>query len=259
MKRFFCLVLGICMLLAMTGCAKQGQTGGNDSSIPSNTNQTGATTSTAPTNHALPIFKTTVTSTPKSETDSVADTTGVPYRNVSADKLNNDEAREILEVLIPRQFDVFFLFQLDYDKIDLTQTLPISKWYALCTDERFTCVQDIRNFILQVYTVEQANWYFHVYLDEVGVPEESDSYPYYRDYEGKLYRSTYTLGTGLNFSKYLVETTQIVARSENTVTVEMHAEDLGDGAPREIYKFLLCQTKEGWRLDSRFLDSYYLN
>ncbi len=35
MKRWLCLVLGLCMLLAMTGCAKQGQTGGNGNEVSS--------------------------------------------------------------------------------------------------------------------------------------------------------------------------------------------------------------------------------
>lgn len=258
MKKWMCLILGIYVLFALTGCRTQGETGGINSSSPSTANETSVTTTTTLSNQEFPIFKTNVASMPKSETNSIADTTGVPYLNVSPDKLNNNEAREILEVLIPRQFDVFYLFQLDYDKIDLTQTIPISKWYALCTDERFASVQDIRDFILQVYTGEQADWYFRAYLDEVGIPEESDHYPHYRDYDGKLYRSTYTEGKGLIFSKFLADTTRIVSRTEDTVTVEMDAEAREDGGPREIYKFLLYQTQEGWRLNSDFLDSYLL-
>ncbi len=258
MKKWLCLVLGFCMLFAITGCTTQGETGENNSSTPSTANKTGVITTTTPSNQEFPIFKTNVVSMPESKTNNVEDTTGVPYRNVSPDKLNNNEAREILEVLIPRQFDVFNIFQLDYDKIDLTQTIPISKWYALCTDERFTSVQDIRDFILQVYTSEKADWYFRVYLDVAGVPEENDHYPYYRDYDGKLYRSTHAEGKNLVFSQFLADTTRIVSRTENTVTVEMDAEARGDGEPREIYKFLLCQTQEGWRLNSDFLDSYLL-
>ena len=258
MKKWLCLILGIYVLFALTACTMQGKTGENNSSSSSTSNETGVTVTTTPSNQEFPIFKTNIASIPKLETNSIADTTGVPYLNVSPDKLNNNEAREILEVLIPRQFDVFYLFQLDYNKIDLTHTIPISKWYALCTDERFASVQDIRDFILQVYTGEQADWYFRVYLDEVSLPEESDHYPYYRDYDGKLYRSTHAEGKGLVFSKFLADTTRIVSRSENTVTVEMDAESREDGVPREIYKFLLCQTQDGWRLDSEFLDSYHL-
>lgn len=184
--------------------------------------------------------------------------TSAPHSNISAEQLTNEQAREILEVLIPKQFEVFFLFQFDSQKIDETQIMPGNAWYVLCTDERFSCVQDIKDYILQVYTGNQAKWYFDIYLDCEPTTSDINFGCYYLDYDGRLYCNTVAGGKGLNYSKYLMDTTRIIERTESTVAVEIDAEDIV-GSPHEIYKFLLCKTQNGWRLDSRFLDSYYLD
>lgn len=186
------------------------------------------------------------------------DKTTVPHSDISAEQLTNKQAQEILEVLIPKQFEVFDLFQLNFEKIDKTQSMPGNNWYKLCTDERFSCVQDIKDFISQVYTRKQEKWYFDVYLDCEPTTNDTNSGCYYLDYDGKLYRSTLTLGKGLNFSNYLMDTARITERTENTVSVEMDAQDREDYLG-EVYKFLLCKTENGWRLDSPILDSYYLD
>lgn len=179
----------------------------------------------------------------------------VPHGHVSAADLTDKQAQEILEVLIPRQFDVFFLFQLDWEKIDETQPCPFDENYKLCTDERFTCVQDIKDFILQVYTGEQAQWYFDHYLD--GPYDPPSNVNYFIDYKGKLWRSTYAEGKGLNYGEYLMDTTHIVERTQNTVSVEMDAGKIEGSSVEEIYTFLLCETPDGWRLNSQFLECYY--
>ncbi len=186
------------------------------------------------------------------------DKTTVPHNDISASQLTNQQAKEILEVLIPKQFEVFSLFQLDFEKIDKTQSMPGNNWYKLCTDRRFSCVQDIKDFISQVYTGKQGKWYFDVYLDCEPTTNDTNYGCYYLDYDGKLYRNTSALGKGLNFSNYLMDTTRITERTENTVSIEMDAQDRED-YPSVVYKFLLCKTENGWRLDSPILDSYYLD
>ena len=119
-------------------------------------------------------------------------------------------------------------------------------------------VQDIKDFISQVYTGKQEKWYFDVYLDCEPTTNDTNYGCYYFDYDGKLYRNTSALGKGLNFSNYLMDTTRITERTENTVSIEMDAQDRED-YPSVVYKFLLCKTENGWRLDSPILDSYYLD
>lgn len=179
-----------------------------------------------------------------------------PHSAVDPADLTDEQAQEILALLVPKQVEIFGIFQLDYTKIDATQTCPWDEKYVLCTDERFACVQDIKDFILTTMTESAAQeYFFDVYLDGPYDPPEDVNY--YIDYEGKLYRSTYAEGKGFS-TNYLIETAHIVERTHTAVTLQM--DTLWGAEPSDfVYTPTLVKTQNGWRIDNRLDEGYYLS
>lgn len=147
------------------------------------------------------------------------DKDAVPHGDVSAADLTDKQAQEIMAVVVPKQFEIFTLFNGAVDT-DATQTCPLDKNYVLVTDERFKCVQDIRNYVLKTMTQSAAeDDYFDSHLSGMYNPD-TDGENRFLDYEGKLYFGEFA-GSGFAY-EMRPETTRIVVRTENTVKVEMN-------------------------------------
>ena len=175
------------------------------------------------------------------------------YKDVSAANLTDQQARELAALLVDRQIEIHFLAQLDWDKVDTTVKCPFDENYVLCTDLRFSCVQDIRNFVLQGLTAEAAQVWFDRHLD--GPYNPPDSVNRYIDYDGKLWTDTYSEGAGWSRT-FLTDTARIVSRTADTVTIEMDTLYFG---VEDIWRYTptLVKTEAGWRLASPdFWDGY---
>lgn len=170
----------------------------------------------------------------------------VPHSDVSAAELTDEHAQEIMAVIVPKQFEIFTLFNGDVD-VDGTQACPLDEYYVLVTDERFDCVQDIRDFVLETMTEDAAKeYYFNRYLSGEYNPD-NDGTNQFIDYEGKLYFGQFS-GSGFAY-EMRPETSRIVERTENTVKIEMNTmRDIytDDGW---LYTPTLVKTKDGWRVD----------
>ena len=166
------------------------------------------------------------------------------YKNVGAADLTQQQARELTTMLVNRQKEIHFITQLDVDKVDMSVTCPFDEHYVLCTDVRFTCVQDIRDFVLQGLTQQAAQKWFDNWLD--GPYNPPDVVNRYIDYDGKLWVDTYSEGAGWSMT-YLADTSRIIERTANSVTVEMDTLYFGE---EDTWKYTptLVKTDAGWRL-----------
>lgn len=166
------------------------------------------------------------------------------YKDVGAAELTQQQARELTTMLVNRQKEIHFITQLDVDKVDMSVTCPFDEHYVLCTDARFTCVQDIRDFVLQGLTQQAAQKWFDNWLD--GPYDPPDVVNRYIDYDGKLWVDTYSEGAGWSMT-YLTDTTRIIKRTANSVTVEMDTLHFGE---EDTWKYTptLVKTDAGWRL-----------
>ncbi|MBQ4333556.1 MAG: leucine-rich repeat protein [Clostridia bacterium] len=175
------------------------------------------------------------------------------YGDVSASKLTDAQAQELLADLVERQIELEFMFADEMPKADSSQPHPLDENFWLSTDERFSSIQDIRDMILAVMTEEAAETLFFKYLDH---PYDSpDNAPEFLEYDGKLYVNIYSGGYGFS-TTYLYDTARIVGRTRNSVTVEMNTQfvDLDDAF---IYTPTLVKTRDGWRMDSSLGEGYY--
>ncbi len=187
------------------------------------------------------------------------DKDAVPYSDVSAASLTDEQAQTIMAVIVPKQLEIMQLFgEWNDHTLDYTQTCPWDENYVLFTDERFTCVQDIKDYVLNVMTEEAAKTeYFEKFLDGPYDPA-NDIANKYVDYEGKLYRSILSGGKGYHYT-LLPETSRIVERTDNSVKIEMntlYSADINDGW---LYTPTLVKTDNGWRIDSLPLEGHYAN
>ena len=230
MKKLISAILMVSFVLLLCGCQKTGDKTGLHSSIDVVSSQ--------------------------DETESIKYDKEL-YIDVDPADLTDEQARVMMKVFIDKQFELFFLFT-DYndEALDYTQVCSFDEKYVLLKDERFTCVQDIRDYVLEVMTEEAAKRiYFDNYLDGPYDLSQGATNRYI-DYEGKLYCSTHSGGKGFN-RKLLPETSHIVERTENSVKIEMKTlfgYDTDDGW---IYTPVLVKTKDGWRIDSDLDDGYY--
>ncbi len=171
----------------------------------------------------------------------------VPYSDVSADKLTDKQAQEIMGKIIPRQLEIIFtLFsEGDPELLDDSQRHPADEMYVLVKDERFSCVQDVKDYVLSIWTKEGAQeWIFNSYFDNA-------EYPKYIDYQGKLYFSAHAGGKGFIYN-LLPETTRIVKRSGNVLNLEMDTRRSGDKSNDDIWLHTptLVKTANGWRISN---------
>lgn len=183
----------------------------------------------------------------------------VPYNHVSAASLTDEQAQEIMAVIVPKQLEIMHIFgEWNDNTLDYTKVCPWDENYVLFTDERFTCVQDIKDFVLDVMTEETAEKeYFDKFLDGPYDPINHIANKYI-DYDGKLYRSLYSGGKGYNYT-LLPETSRIVARTENSVKIEMntiYSMHTDDGW---MYTPTLVKTNVGWRIHSMLHEGYFAN
>lgn len=177
----------------------------------------------------------------------------VLYSHVSAADLTDEQAQAIMAVIVPKQFEIFDIFESSgLDIADDTQVCPWDENYVLVTDKRFKCVQDIRDFVLKTMTEESAKEiYFDTYLDGPYEPDTCNVNKYI-DYDGKLYYSLYTGGKGFLYTM-LPETSRIVARTENSVKIEMNTIYSFNKDDGWLYTPTLVKTKDGWRVDNSLL------
>ncbi len=179
------------------------------------------------------------------------------YIDVTPAELTDSQAKELMSAIVPKQFEIFNLFgEWDDNTLDHSQVCSFDENYVLLTDERFTCVQDIRNYVLDVMTEEAAKkLYFNHYLDGPYNPVNGDVNKYI-DYDGKLYRSLHSGGKGFNY-KLLPETSHIIERTEHSVKIEMntlYSFGTNDGW---MYTPTLVKTQQGWRINSSLDEGYY--
>lgn len=175
------------------------------------------------------------------------------YGDVSASKLTDAQAQELLADLVERQIELEFMFADEAPEADPSQPHPLDKNLWLSTDERFSSIQDIRDMVLGVMTREAAETLFFHYLD--GPFDSIGDGPEYLEYEGKLYVNMYSGGKGFS-TTYLFDTARIVERTRNSVTVEMNTQFV-DTDDSFIYTPTLVKTRDGWRLDSSLSEGYY--
>ena len=168
------------------------------------------------------------------------------YKDVSAENLTDMQARQLAALLVNRQIDIHFLAWLDWHKVDTSVKCPFDENYVLCTDLRFSCVQDIRDYVLQGLTAEAAQVWFDRNLD--GDYNPPDSVNRYIDYDGKLWTDTYSEGAGWSWT-FLTDTARIVSRTADTVTIEMDTLYFG-AEDNWRYTPTLVKTEAGWRLAS---------
>ncbi|MBE6778780.1 MAG: hypothetical protein E7541_05275 [Ruminococcaceae bacterium] len=183
----------------------------------------------------------------------------VPYSYVRAAALTDEQAQEIMAVIVPKQLEIMHLFgEWNDNTLDYTKVCPWDEKYVLLTDERFTCVRDIRNYVLDVMTEETAKKeYFDKYLDGPYDPANHIANKYI-DYDGKLYRSLHSGGKGYIYT-LLPETSRIVERTENAVKIEMNTllpSGVNDGW---LYTPTLVKTNNGWRIHSLLVEGRYTN
>jgi len=183
----------------------------------------------------------------------------VPYSHIDAAALTDKQAQEIMEVIVPKQLEIMNIFgEWNDDTLDYTEVCPWDENYVLFTDERFACVQDIKEYVLSVMTEETADKeYFDKYLDREYDPT-NDIVNKYIDYNGKLYRSLHSGGKGY-LRTLLPETSRIVERTENSVKIEMntlYSMNTDDGW---LYTPTLIKTKDGWRVHTTVYEGYYTN
>lgn len=177
-----------------------------------------------------------------------ADGTRLPmglHDDVSPADLTDDQAQDILDVLVPKQIEIEMLFSGE-GAVDYTQPCPINKDYYLSTDTRFSCVQDIKDYISATVTVKVAQVYFDTHLDSahdapLGMNE-------YIDYDSRLYRNTASGGVGFA-TAYLVDTARIVRRTDDAVEIEMDTLIFGESNSL-VYTPTLVKTADGWRIDN---------
>ena len=187
--------------------------------------------------------------------NNVADATGVPYSNVAPTELTNQMARELVEVLLPRQKDVQLVFKHHAVEYDEKQTCACSEWSYRVTDPQFKTLQDVRDFILSVYTGDTADWHIHSMLEQEWDGVDYSTLPTFHEHDGVLY---YRGGaTGINEAERLWDTTHIVWVKGDVVWVEMHARYDETKEYDHVYTFALCKTADGWRTYNGFMDSYY--
>ncbi len=177
----------------------------------------------------------------------------VPHGDVSAADLTDEQVADILAVLVQRQQQIEFLFHGDSgDGVDESAPCPIDSNYCLSTDVRFSCVQDIKDYISGVVTADEAQGYFDRYLGEV--QDSSSGMPEYIDYDGKLYRNVASGGRGYS-TTYLIKSSRIVERTKDTVKIEM--DTLHFGEPDSwVYTPTLVKTADGWRVDNDMHKGY---
>lgn len=177
------------------------------------------------------------------------------YIDVNPADITEAQVKELMANIIPRYVEVFGLFRLGFDEneLDRTQVCPFDKYYIFFKDERFSCVKDIRDYTLEVMTEEAAKKaYFDIFLDGPYNPDTRDVNRYI-DYEGKLYCSTHTSGTGF-FTEFFTETSKIVERTENSVKIEINTRSTDN---TWVFTPTLVKTKDGWRVDSDMYEGYY--
>lgn len=176
----------------------------------------------------------------------------VPHGNVSPANLTDKQAQEIMAVIVPKQFEIFTIFNGDVDTDD-TKVCPLDREYLLVTDERFSSVQEIKDYVLETMTESAAKeYYFDHYLSDTYNPGR-DRGNQFIDYEGKLYFGEFA-SSGFLYDM-LPETTRIVERTENSVKVEMNTvfgENENDGW---LYSPTIVKTKDGWRVDDSILST----
>ncbi len=173
------------------------------------------------------------------------------HGNVSPADLTDEQAQELMRVLMPKQIEIELLFSGE-GGVDYMQPCPINGDYYLSTDTRFSCVQDIKDYISGTVTDKVAQVYFDTHLDSaINTPEGLNEYI---DYEGKLYRNTASGGKGFA-TDYLVDTARIVRRTKDTVEIEM--DTLLFGEPDSwVYAPTLVKTDDGWRVDNDMYKGY---
>lgn len=174
------------------------------------------------------------------------DKDAIPHGDVNAAELTDSQAQEIMAVIVPRQLEIFTLFNGAVDTDD-TQTGPFDESYVLVTDERFSSVQEIKEYVLKTMTEKAAkDYYFDRYLSGV-YSADRDRGNQFIDYKGKLYFGEFA-GSGFAY-EMCSETTRIVERTENTVKVEMNTKNGAGEDDGWLYTPTLVKTKDGWRVN----------
>ncbi len=173
------------------------------------------------------------------------------HGDVSPADLTDEQAQELMRVLMPRQIQTELLFS-NKGAVDYSQPCPLYAHYKQCADPRFHCVQDIRDYISATVTQSVAQQFFETYLDSA--PDATGTLNEYIDYNGKLYRNVISGGKGVS-ATYLVDTARIVGRTDDAVTLEMNTRWL-DRPSNWVYTPTLVKTADGWRVDNT-LDKGY--
>lgn len=174
------------------------------------------------------------------------------HSTVSPANLTDKQAEELMRVLLPKQLQIEFLFSSE-GMSDYSQPCPIYEWYYYANDPRFSCVQDIKDYILSTVTESRAQKYFGTYLESA--PDAPESTNEYIDYDGRLYRNEHSGGKGFS-TTYLIDTTRIVGRTEDSVDLEMNTLYV-DEPDDTLYIPTLVKTADGWRVNNDISKNRY--
>lgn len=164
---------------------------------------------------------------------------------VTSVNLTDQEAKEILNRLIPQAVDLLGMFNgFGAFKVDATKTIPGEEGYALVIDETFKSVADLKKAVEEVFKKDMAQTVFYSrYL----TPDKG-SRPLYKDYEGKLYEDTQNGGHGWA-TEFLIDTARLKGQKDNVAEIEIDKTVLDD--PSDPLTIRIEYTNGKWLLASR--------
>lgn len=162
----------------------------------------------------------------------------------SAANLSDNEAKKILNGLIPKALDLYGIFGGHNSfKIDATKTIPGEDGYALVMDQNFKSVADLKKAVENVFTKEVAQ---KVFYSNYLTPEKDR--PRYRDHEGKLYVDTITGGKGWA-TKFLIDTAKLKGQTDNVAEIKLDRTVLDE--PYDPLTIKIEYVNGNWLLASR--------
>ncbi|MCM3270762.1 stalk domain-containing protein [Paenibacillus elgii] len=181
--------------------------------------------------------------TPSETVDDTEVTTTSPQANGSVN-LTDDEAKAILNRLIPKAVDLYGMFNgSDSFKVDKTKTIPGEEGYAQVIDENFKSVADLKKAVEDVFTIDCAQKIFYSrYL----TPDKDR--PLYKEYEGKLYVDKNNGGHGWA-TEFLIDTAKLKGQKDQSAEIELDTTVLDD--PGDKLTISIVYVNDKWFLASR--------
>ena len=129
-------------------------------------------------------------------------------------QMTNDEARVIMNELLPRAREIYLEVGGYHANMDETQLMPGNDMYALYLGD-YKSIADIKVDVESIFTKECAEdeFYWRFELEDGG----------YKEYDGKLYQSIYAGGAGYSLF-FLPDTATVQSQEGDHVVVKVETE-----------------------------------